>query len=55
MSAVVRRAWSRQPPDLILAPMLKTAIPDAVWRQHPSLIVHPGIKGDRGPNSLEAV
>jgi putative two-component system protein, hydrogenase maturation factor HypX/HoxX len=40
-------------PDLILAPMLKTAIPDAVWRQYPCLIVHPGIKGDRGPSSLD--
>jgi putative two-component system protein, hydrogenase maturation factor HypX/HoxX len=40
-------------PDLILAPMLKKAIPEAIWRQHTCLIVHPGIKGDRGPSSLD--
>lgn len=33
--------------------MLKTAIPEQVWRRHVCLIVHPGIKGDRGPSSLE--
>lgn len=40
-------------PDLIIAPMLKVAIPDAIWSQHKCLIVHPGIKGDRGPSSLD--
>lgn len=40
-------------PDLILAPMLKTAIPEAIWRRHTCIIVHPGIKGDRGPSSLD--
>ena len=40
-------------PELILAPMLKIAIPDAVWSRHLCLIVHPGIKGDRGPSSLD--
>jgi putative two-component system hydrogenase maturation factor HypX/HoxX len=40
-------------PDLIIAPMLKTAIPEEVWRRHLCLIVHPGIKGDRGPSSLD--
>jgi putative two-component system hydrogenase maturation factor HypX/HoxX len=44
---------SEQQPDLIIAPMLKTAIPDEVWRRHLCLIVHPGIKGDRGPSSLD--
>jgi putative two-component system hydrogenase maturation factor HypX/HoxX len=40
-------------PDLIVAPMLKIAIPDAIWRRHVCLIVHPGIVGDRGPSSLD--
>jgi putative two-component system protein, hydrogenase maturation factor HypX/HoxX len=46
-------AVARFQPDLIVAPMLKTAIPEEVWRQHRCLIVHPGIKGDRGPSSLD--
>ena len=40
-------------PDLILAPMLKTEIPESVWKSTKSLILHPGIKGDRGPSSLD--
>jgi putative two-component system hydrogenase maturation factor HypX/HoxX len=46
-------AASREAPDLILAPMLKIAIPEEVWSGHLCLIVHPGIKGDRGPSSLD--
>lgn len=40
-------------PDLIIAPFLKRAIPDAVWKQHVCLVVHPGIEGDRGPSALD--
>ncbi|MCM6773113.1 hydrogenase maturation protein [Nocardia sp. CDC159] len=40
-------------PELILAPMLTTAIPEDVWTAHTVLIVHPGPKGDRGPSSLD--
>ncbi len=40
-------------PDLIVAPMLKIAIPRKIWLHHLCLIVHPGIKGDRGPSSLD--
>jgi putative two-component system protein, hydrogenase maturation factor HypX/HoxX len=43
----------RYQPDLGVAPMLKLAIPEAVWSQYKCLIVHPGIKGDRGPSSLD--
>jgi putative two-component system hydrogenase maturation factor HypX/HoxX len=46
-------AASREAPDLIIAPMLKIAIPEEVWSRHLCLIVHPGIKGDRGPSSLD--
>src|ERR1700758_3503424 len=40
-------------PDLIVAPMLKTKIPQAICSKHTCLIVHPGILGDRGPSSLD--
>src|SRR5262245_52199320 len=40
-------------PDLIIAPMLKSAIPEAIWSRHICLVVHPGIEGDRGPSSLD--
>ena len=40
-------------PDLVIAPFLKRAIPQQVWRNHLCLVVHPGIKGDRGPSSLD--
>jgi putative two-component system hydrogenase maturation factor HypX/HoxX len=33
--------------------MLKKPIPEAIWRRHTCIIVHPGIKGDRGPSSLD--
>jgi putative two-component system hydrogenase maturation factor HypX/HoxX len=46
-------AASREASDLIIAPMLKIAIPEEVWSRHLCLIVHPGIKGDRGPSSLD--
>jgi putative two-component system hydrogenase maturation factor HypX/HoxX len=46
-------AVSREAPDLIIAPMLKIAIPKEVWSRHLCLIVHPGIKGDRSPSSLD--
>ncbi len=40
-------------PELIIAPMLKAAIPKAITDKHLCLIVHPGIVGDRGPSSLD--
>ena len=38
---------------MIVAPFLKRAIPESVWRQTPCLVVHPGIVGDRGPSALD--
>jgi|GEM_PF-3142471 hypothetical protein len=35
-------------PDLVIAPMLTTAIPADIWSARPCLIVHPGPVGDRG-------
>ncbi|POX55841.1 hydrogenase maturation protein [Streptomyces sp. Ru71] len=49
----VRAAVRELRPDLIVAPMLKTALPEDVWREHTCLIVHPGPPGDRGPSSLD--
>ena len=40
-------------PDLVLAPFLKRAIPETVWRHNVCLVVHPGIVGDRGPSALD--
>ncbi|WP_266156818.1 hydrogenase maturation protein [Dyella silvatica] len=51
--AQMEAAVHRFQPDLILAPMLKSAIPAEIWQHHLCLIVHPGIPGDRGPSSLD--
>ncbi|MCU0896803.1 MAG: hydrogenase maturation protein [Burkholderiales bacterium] len=40
-------------PDLVIAPFLKRAIPASIWRSVRCLVVHPGIKGDRGPSALD--
>lgn len=40
-------------PDLIICPFLKQRIPEKIWREFVCIIVHPGIKGDRGPSSLD--
>ncbi len=40
-------------PDLVLAPFLKRAIPETIWKRHLCWIVHPGIVGDRGPSALD--
>ncbi len=40
-------------PDIIIAPFLKRAIPEKIWRKYCCLIVHPGIRGDRGPSALD--
>ncbi|MFF4319634.1 hydrogenase maturation protein [Streptomyces sp. NPDC001568] len=46
-------AVRRHAPDLVIAPMLRTALPEEVWASHTCLIVHPGPVGDRGPSSLD--
>ena len=40
-------------PELIVAPYLRRAIPESIWRRHVCLVVHPGIVGDRGPSALD--
>ncbi|SDN19901.1 putative two-component system protein, hydrogenase maturation factor HypX/HoxX [Streptomyces sp. cf386] len=46
-------AVRRHAPQLVVAPMLKTVIPEEVWAAYPCLVVHPGPVGDRGPSSLD--
>ena len=40
-------------PELVIAPFLRRAIPEAVWRTVRCLVVHPGPIGDRGPAALD--
>ncbi|OFZ66448.1 MAG: hypothetical protein A2V79_02415 [Betaproteobacteria bacterium RBG_16_56_24] len=51
--AVTTQAVELYRPELIVAPFLKRAIPEAVWRNHVCFVVHPGIVGDRGPSALD--
>ncbi len=46
-------AVRRHDPQLVIAPMLRTAIPEEIWSAYTCLIVHPGPPGDRGPSSLD--
>jgi putative two-component system protein, hydrogenase maturation factor HypX/HoxX len=50
---VMRDGVRRYDPDLVIAPMLTTAIPEDIWSARPCFIVHPGPVGDRGPSSLD--
>jgi putative two-component system protein, hydrogenase maturation factor HypX/HoxX len=50
---VMREAVRRFDPQLVIAPMLTTAIPADIWSSRPCFIVHPGPPGDRGPSSLD--
>ena len=51
--AVTEEAVTLFRPHLIIAPYLRRAIPELVWRNHVCLVVHPGIVGDRGPSALD--
>ncbi len=51
--AVTAEAVLLARPDVIVAPFLKRAIPETVWRHVPSLVVHPGPPGDRGASALD--
>jgi putative two-component system hydrogenase maturation factor HypX/HoxX len=51
--AVTRQAIDLYQPDLIIAPFLKRAIAKNIWSNYLCLIVHPGIKGDRGASALD--
>ncbi|MGW2562577.1 hydrogenase maturation protein [Streptomyces sp. NPDC001514] len=49
----LREGLDRTRPDLVIAPMLTTPVPEDIWSTRPVLIVHPGPLGDRGPSSLD--
>ncbi len=51
--SVAEEAVALFKPALVIAPFLKRAIPESVWRHTPCLVVHPGIVGDRGPSALD--
>ncbi len=51
--APLAAAVHRHRPDLVIAPMLRTALPEEVWAAYTCLIVHPGPVGDRGPSALD--
>lgn len=40
-------------PALVVAPFLKRRIPESVWRAVRCIVIHPGIRGDRGPSALD--
>lgn len=40
-------------PELIICPFLTKKLPPEIYQNYTCLIVHPGIKGDRGPSSLD--
>jgi putative two-component system protein, hydrogenase maturation factor HypX/HoxX len=40
-------------PNIIICPFLKHRIPESIWRHYVCIVVHPGIKGDRGASSLD--
>ncbi|PDT91066.1 hydrogenase maturation protein [Bradyrhizobium sp. Y36] len=50
---VTRESVALHQPDLVIAPFLKRAIPEDVWRSVRCLVVHPGPPGDRGPAALD--
>ncbi len=50
---VMTEAVKLYQPEIIIAPFLKTAIPESIWRNYLCIIIHPGIKGDRGISSID--
>ena len=43
-------------PDAIVAPFLTKRVPERLWKNNmtcPVLIVHPGVRGDRGVSSID--
>ncbi|MCF8150676.1 MAG: hydrogenase maturation protein [Sulfuritalea sp.] len=51
--SVAEEAVALFKPELIVAPYLRRAIPESIWRHTVCFIVHPGIVGDRGPSALD--
>ncbi len=49
----IREAVTYFEPELVICPFLKEKIPSDVWKHKTCIIIHPGIKGDRGASSLD--
>ncbi len=49
----LRNAVEDFQPSLIICPYLTRRLPADIYQNYLCLIVHPGIKGDRGPSSLD--
>ena len=49
----VRAAVTAMAPHLVICPFLRERVPAEVWTSHPTIVIHPGPKGDRGPSSLD--
>ena len=52
-AGAVRTAVKAMNPELVICPFLKERVPAEVWTAWPTVIVHPGPPGDRGPSSLD--
>ena len=50
---VVRAAVTAMDPDLVICPFLRERVPSEVWTTWPTIVIHPGPEGDRGPSSLD--
>jgi putative two-component system hydrogenase maturation factor HypX/HoxX len=51
-ASVVAAVFAAEP-DLVLCPYLKERVPAEVWRNWPTVILHPGPVGDQGPSSMD--
>ena len=49
----LRAAVAAIRPDLVICPFLRERVPDDVWTAYPTIVIHPGPRGDRGPSSLD--
>lgn len=49
----VRQIINQNIPDIIICPFLKEKIPRDIWEKNLCIVIHPGIKGDRGCSSLD--
>jgi putative two-component system hydrogenase maturation factor HypX/HoxX len=49
----IRKAVALFQPHLIVCPFLKEKVPADVYRKTLTIILHPGVRGDRGPSSLD--
>jgi putative two-component system hydrogenase maturation factor HypX/HoxX len=49
----LRTTVAKIDPDLVICPFLRERVPADIWSARPTIVIHPGPKGDRGPSSLD--